>query len=186
MLRYFLSSNLLAEAHRLRQSLLQEGAVVRENEVVVGVDDSASGQAALEWAVRYARCTYTDVRVINVANPSAAASIAWSPEFPVTAGPMGRELEAERKLAIRRLFETMSPDPDWSLEFLEGCPGPVLVTQSHDAQLLIVGTRERTGLSRFLSGSVSHYCLLHATCPVVAVHGTSRKQRHQAKTTALF
>ena len=33
----------------------------------------------------------------------------------------------------------------------------------------MVGTREHVGLGRLLTGSVSHYCLSHAGCPVVAV-----------------
>jgi hypothetical protein len=33
----------------------------------------------------------------------------------------------------------------------------------------VVGTREHTGWGRVLGGSVSHYCLSHAHCPVVAV-----------------
>jgi nucleotide-binding universal stress UspA family protein len=34
---------------------------------------------------------------------------------------------------------------------------------------LVVG--EHTGLSRLVSGSTAHYCLNHATCPVVTVPG---------------
>ena len=40
---------------------------------------------------------------------------------------------------------------------------------SKHAELLVVGTREHVGLGRLLVGSVSHYCLRHAACPVVAV-----------------
>ena len=41
--------------------------------------------------------------------------------------------------------------------------------RSKDAKLVVVGTREHVGLDRLLAGSVSHYCLSHAACPVVAV-----------------
>jgi Universal stress protein family len=53
--------------------------------------------------------------------------------------------------------------------FVTGYAGEVLVARSRDAQLLVVGTREYAGLGRLLVGSVSHYCLSHASCPVVAV-----------------
>ena len=33
----------------------------------------------------------------------------------------------------------------------------------------MIGTQEHTGLGRLLVGSVSHYCLAHACCPLVAV-----------------
>ena len=65
--------------------------------------------------------------------------------------------------------EIVSPRPDWVLQFASGDTGPVLVRQSEDARLLVLGTREHVGLGRLVSGSVSHYCLSHAVCPVVAV-----------------
>jgi nucleotide-binding universal stress UspA family protein len=34
---------------------------------------------------------------------------------------------------------------------------------------LVVGTRDHVGLGRLFAGSISHYCLSHASCPVVAV-----------------
>jgi len=50
-----------------------------------------------------------------------------------------------------------------------GPPGPVLVQASENALMLVVGGRRRHALHRLLHGSVGHYCLNHATCPVVAV-----------------
>jgi hypothetical protein len=41
------------------------------------------------------------------------------------------------------------------------------------AALSVVGTREHVGLGRLLSGSVSHYCLSHALCPIVAAPAPS-------------
>ena len=40
-----------------------------------------------------------------------------------------------------------------------------------------MGTREHAGLRRLLSGSVSHYCLSHAVCPVVAVPAPASDRR---------
>jgi nucleotide-binding universal stress UspA family protein len=147
-----------------------------ENEVVVGLDDSASAQAALQWAARYARFTYTDVRVIHVPTCSVGASIAWSAGVPGIEGLFSPEPDNVQQLAFQHMFEAIDPEPGWVLEYRDGCPGPVLVTQSQDAQLLIVGTRKRARLSRVLSGSTSHFCLTHAVCPVVAVHETEAKQ----------
>jgi len=36
------------------------------NKVVVGLDDSPAGRAALWWAARYARFTLTDLRAVHV------------------------------------------------------------------------------------------------------------------------
>ena len=45
----------------------------------------------------------------------------------------------------------------------------VLVHAAAAARMLVVGTREHVGLDRLINGSVSHYCLTYATCPVAAV-----------------
>jgi nucleotide-binding universal stress UspA family protein len=88
--------------------------------------------------------------------------------------------------AIQAVFDSVQPDPGWRLSF-SGEPGPVLVAES-GAALLVVGTRGHVGIGRLLSGSVSHYCLSHADCPVVAVpardHGADKDHDHAAADTS--
>ena len=78
-------------------------------------------------------------------------------------------VEESTRIRVTNTFEAIRPEPDWLLQFAEGDAGRVLVRHSQQAELLVVGTREHTGLGRILVGSVSHYCLSHAACPVVAV-----------------
>jgi hypothetical protein len=101
-----------------------------ENEVVVGLDDSVAAQAALQWAARYARFTYTDVRVIHVPTCSVGASIAWSAGVPGIEGFFFPEPDNLQRLTLQHMFEAIHPEPGWVLEYRDGCPGSVLVTQS--------------------------------------------------------
>jgi hypothetical protein len=39
---------------------------------------------------------------------------------------------------ITKVFDDISPRPDWLIQFATGEPGPVLVRQSRDSQLLVV------------------------------------------------
>ncbi len=142
------------------------------NEVVVGLDGSPSARAALAWAARYARFTFTDLRAVHVWPGTVNLSMAWASGFPGATGLVHDEPDQTVTGIIRRMFDATNPEPDWVLEHLVGPAGAVLVGQAERSQLLIVGTREHTGVSRLLNGSVSHYCLSHASCPVVAIPAT--------------
>lgn len=52
---------------------------------------------------------------------------------------------------------------------VEGYPAEVLLAQSGQAQLLVIGNRGRGGFAGALLGSVSQHCVHHARCPVVIV-----------------
>jgi nucleotide-binding universal stress UspA family protein len=52
---------------------------------------------------------------------------------------------------------------------LGGAPGRVLVDQSRDADMLVVGHRGRGGIRSAVLGSVGLQCVLHATVPVMVI-----------------
>lgn len=62
-----------------------------------------------------------------------------------------------------------SAEPDWTHQFAQGHAGRIMVGESKDAKLLALGARGHRGLERLLVGSVGHYCLSHAFCPMVWV-----------------
>jgi nucleotide-binding universal stress UspA family protein len=143
------------------------------NEIVVGLDDSPSSKAALDWAAQQAKSTGAALRAVHALDWPYGLSSAG---FPSPLNPMevsGEELQASYKQAITDVFNAVSPQPEWILQFATGDAGQVLVDQSQDARLLVVGTREHVGLGRLLTTSVSHYCLSRAACPVVAVPAPS-------------
>ena len=59
----------------------------------------------------------------------------------------------------------------------DGEPGPAVVEEAKEwgADLIVVGSRGHTGLRRLLEGSVSHYVVDHAHCPVEVVHSEEAK-----------
>jgi nucleotide-binding universal stress UspA family protein len=56
-----------------------------------------------------------------------------------------------------------------SISGVAGAPGRVLVEQSSDADLLVVGHRGRGGFRSAMLGSVGLQCVLHASVPVTVV-----------------
>ena len=55
----------------------------------------------------------------------------------------------------------------------DGDPGEAIVAaaDSENADLIVVGSHGRSGVSRFLIGSVSDFVVRHAHCPVMVVRG---------------
>ncbi|MGZ6267498.1 MAG: universal stress protein, partial [Candidatus Limnocylindrales bacterium] len=61
----------------------------------------------------------------------------------------------------------------------EGEAGDAIVAaaDAENADLIVVGSHGRSGVSRFLIGSVSDYVVRHAHCPVMVVRGKTEATR---------
>jgi nucleotide-binding universal stress UspA family protein len=138
--------------------------------VVVAVDGSDSSRTALAWAAAYARSVHAELQVVHVLQYYFGDPVTWAaPGVLGVPNTVSTEMIDSDKRRLHGLFDATEPEPGWSLRFLDGPAGHAIVDAAHDAQLLVVGTREHRGLERLLVGSVSHYCLAHASCPIVAV-----------------
>ena len=134
--------------------------------VVVGVDGSDQSKSALRWAVLIAKMT--GARVIAVAVWHLPANYGmvyvpgdWQP---------GQDAESGLSLTLAAVFGDERP-MNLDVLVVEGNPAKVLLDQSVDAQLLVVGSRGHGGFAGLLLGSVSSICAEHASCPVLVVHG---------------
>jgi nucleotide-binding universal stress UspA family protein len=139
------------------------------SEIVVGLDVSQASHGALAWAANQARRTGAELRAVHsLLVPAAMLASVGQVSVPTSATGDDKVDEAYRD-AIAAVWETVQPEPSWRLEFFYTDPARLLVAESSDAELLVIGTREHVGWGRILNSSVSHYCLSHATCPIVAV-----------------
>jgi nucleotide-binding universal stress UspA family protein len=138
-------------------------------DIVVGIDDSPSAWAAVRWAASYARRTGARLRAIHVLERAEAWEAYATPIVPPLIYPDADALDPIWTVRSRKVFAKLAPEPSWTLQFAQGHPGQLMVDESRGAALLVLGTREHRGLGRLLNGSVSHYCINHAVCPVVAV-----------------
>jgi nucleotide-binding universal stress UspA family protein len=147
----------------------------QRGDVIVGVDGSAGGSAALLWAAAEARLRGTRLRVIH----------AWRFSYPEVAGyGWGGSVEVLPRTGMSDLHRAAEGlldvaaahlasegvDVDLECEAIEGAPAEVLVGAAREADLLVVGSRGHGGFVGLLLGSVSQQCAHHAPCPVVIVH----------------
>lgn len=137
--------------------------------VVVGVDSSPAGRAALNWAASWATRTGAQLRAIYAITPTATGSPSWYPGFASWASYDDTAADNRERVEVTRMFDEIPARQRWTLESVHGPAGPVLVEACAGAELLVVGTRRLQGLSRVLEGSVSDYSLRHAPCPVAVV-----------------
>jgi nucleotide-binding universal stress UspA family protein len=145
--------------------------------VVVGIDDSPAGLAALRWAIGLARsrgARLVAVRAWALGLPRHGGLRRHRSHTPVVIAFHGTEPgHAARSLTKRALREATPAalgDVDVTIETPEGNPGPVLTQiASCDDDVLVVGTTPGPSLKRAVHGSVSAYCTAHAHCPVTVI-----------------
>lgn len=139
-------------------------------EIVVGVDGSPGGDAALTWALQEAKLRNADVVAVSAwVYPTAATLSALA---TASIDPREFELGAKEVLAEsveRVLGETGSHVAVRQLVG-EGPAAQVLLDAAGaGADMIVVGSRGRGGFAGLLLGSVSQQVAHHATVPVVIV-----------------
>lgn len=134
------------------------------SEIVVGFDGSASATDAFARGVALATALHTRLRLITTwVYPLSYGGLPlsdWSPE-----GDAYRILDD----AVATAFP--AGRPAWlTVSALQGVTAQILIEQSRDAEMLVVGSRGHGGFAGLLLGSVSAACAEHAHCPVLVVH----------------
>jgi nucleotide-binding universal stress UspA family protein len=150
-----------------------------ENEsrpVVVGIDGSPASHAALQWAVEDARRRGCPVDVIS----------AWHPDYGGMIGPVPAEVlmamspQAMKDAAQKALDGAVHGFEGVEIRriLVEGDPRDALTKASEEAELLVVGSRGRNTVVEVVLGSVSSYCVHHASCPVVVIRAPKVEKEH--------
>ena len=100
--------------------------------------------------------------------------------FPHTSDVLGYDefskLVAKRKNAGQEIIDEARKGIDEGIEIIEEllegneAESILTVTETYDADLILMGTRGHGKLTELLIGSVSQKVLHHAKCPVMIVH----------------
>lgn len=140
-----------------------------DQRIVVGVDGSEFSTTALRLAGRMATSLNAPLEVITCLGTSDFFLASHLPEERA-ASPSELEETAKRLVeqALERAFGDSRP-AQLSRQIKFGPPAKVLIDESRDAQLLVVGRRGQGGFLAQVMGSVSGACAAHAHCPVLVV-----------------
>jgi nucleotide-binding universal stress UspA family protein len=148
---------------------------VPSRRILVGVDFSPTSELAVQHAVAIARHTGA---------PLALAHVGLVPDSDdldvaggASTGPYRALLQlrlAEDRRRLASLRERIAGQGvELSQVVLEDMPdsGLIAAGKELDADLIVVGSHGRTGMSRFLLGSVAERVVRHADCSVLVARG---------------
>lgn len=138
--------------------------------VVLGYDQSAISDLALEWAVAAASDRGVPLEIV----------VCWQAPAVTVGSGMGvsietdviDELRAEADQLLAGAVEKasgMAPDLTIHGEVMVSGPAAALVEKSKGAALVVVGSHGRGGFKGLLLGSVSRQVATHAKCPVAVI-----------------
>jgi nucleotide-binding universal stress UspA family protein len=141
--------------------------------IVVGYDQSPSGDRALAQAGREAAWRDTAVTVVSGYHAIAVASpMGYMPaDFQTTMKDAAEKIAGDGAQWLRNRYPGMPVDA----KVIAGPVADALAEAARDADVLVVGNRGRGGFAGLLLGSVSMRTLTLASCPTMVVRGTPRE-----------
>ncbi len=136
--------------------------------VLVPTDGSDHAARAARHALGLARWFDATVHVVGVVDVSAAGGV--SPAFV-------ERLEDRAADAIERI-EAMADDDRIRSTVLEGTPASTILEYAgeRDVDLIAMGTHGRTGVNRYVTGSVTERVIRQSDVPVLTTRVTDRSE----------
>ncbi|MER5370476.1 universal stress protein [Streptomyces sp. NPDC002722] len=134
--------------------------------VVVGVDGSEGSLRALDWAAAEASRSRLPLRVVHASLWEHYEGLRPT----VDAGVPGEQLLAEHLVASARdRVRDLRPEVSVVADVQPEDPVAALVQESHEASLVVLGSRGRGRIAGMLLGSVGLALAGRSHCPVVVI-----------------
>jgi nucleotide-binding universal stress UspA family protein len=162
---------------------------VKAMKVLIALDESSNLEAALSDLKRAGMPQRVEALVLSVADvilPSSDQTIdqppaQWVVEQIEKARARGMEaVERARAIAIRGQHAVKTSFPHWAAraEAVADSPAWAIIGKAEewDADLIVVGSHDRSALGRLVLGSVSQSVLHHAACSVRIGRGSARPE----------
>jgi nucleotide-binding universal stress UspA family protein len=138
--------------------------------IVVGVDGSPNSEHALDWAMRQAAAQHAPLTVVAV---HEVPKSYWG-GIPVV-GPADSALVEKLRQAAEEMAQKAAGrlgdarPASVTIHAVSGFVVKELVDASKEADMVVIGSRDASGFSRLLMGSVSTDLVQHSACAVVIV-----------------
>jgi nucleotide-binding universal stress UspA family protein len=153
-------------SHATRTTLVVKGPARPIKRVLVAVEGRDDADRIVRWLIRHQFAAPVDLCVLNVVVPigldspyDALGAKAWWE---------GAETYAEEfvKETAAKLLESRYTV---STKVAVGDPAALIEEQAQSMDLVVAASHGRTGVARFLMGSVSHAIVHQVSCPVLVI-----------------
>jgi len=138
--------------------------------ILIGVDESPFSKAALDYVKRISWPSGTRIRVVSASPPVFTGSVEANAPA-VIAQLIQDQNRMHTQFAESAAQALQGPGRSVEAAMIPGDPRSTLVDEARaiGADLLVVGSHGRSGLSRLVLGSVANYVASHAPCSVLIV-----------------
>ncbi len=147
--------------------------------LVAPTDFSPFAEAALQYARVLAEQFGAEVHLVHaLERPQDMPWWMAEQEYRSRQGDLAEKARSQLAALTARLFAGI----DAQAHVRVGIPSDEIVTAARDlhADLIVIGTHGRSGLSRVLFGSVTERVMRHAPCPVLTVRPQPRPHPEEA------
>ncbi len=149
--------------------------------IIVAIDFSDDSEAALLWASNYTKCTESPLIILHVVHDPSDAPGFYRSEEDDWAEPMAAVANRMATDFMKKMYDkhpSLTPLNEASLEFVQGLPPGRIVefAEKKQAQIIVLGSCGRSGLSHILLGSVAERVAQISKIPVVIVKRPANKE----------
>ncbi|MDB6064697.1 MAG: putative universal stress protein [Pedosphaera sp.] len=159
----------------LKKDFMKMRGDFRLKKILVPVDFSEPSRKALHYAISLAKPFKAEILLVHVVESVLPPPDAVIVESAALAAALNKEA-AKRLSEWRKKAASLAPVREI---LLTGAPYREIVdfADQSKADLIVLGTHGRTGLTRLLIGSTAERVMRHAPCPVLVV----REREHEAR-----
>ena len=142
--------------------------------ILITTDGSEPNKKAISYGIELARLSGAKVYVVYVVDTATFASIPMDSGWEV----MYELLQKEGNEAMQHIIDDAKVSGvEIESSLLEGHPSQEIIefSQDNDIDIIVLGTLGKSGLDRFLLGSVAEKVTRNSKIPVLVVRGNPKE-----------
>jgi len=154
-------------AHNTRSTLIVKGGARKVQRVLVAIQGADDGARIVQWLMKHPFHDPVEVCLFNAVVPFDVKDAPQDPRSnkPLQDGATRKQEEMVKAIAAKLTGSQYTVRTKVAI----GNPSILIPEQAKDVDLVVVSSHGRTGVSRFLMGSVSHSVVHDVSCPVLVV-----------------